>query len=85
MLCRVFYLLAGVPMRRPYNDSITALSGGPSPSGIVAGGGAGGCGINFFILVGGEGLGCALKNHFRALFVKFEGLVVILFLLWSSI
>jgi hypothetical protein len=43
--CGVFNLQAGVPSRRPFSNSITALNVSPSPSGLVPGGGAGGCGV----------------------------------------
>jgi hypothetical protein len=78
VLCIVFYLLASVPMRRPYSNSITALCAGPSPSGLIPGSGAGSRDVEVFVFIGGEGPDCILKK-IRVLFVKVEGLVVISF------
>jgi hypothetical protein len=79
VLCSVFYLLAGMPMRRPYTDFVTALSAGPWPSGFVPGGGVGSRDVEFFVFVGGEEPDCVLKNNYSVLFVKVEGLIVISF------
>jgi hypothetical protein len=52
-------------MRRPYNDSIIALSASPSPCGSIVGGGAGDRDVKFFVFVCGEGPDCALKTISR--------------------
>jgi hypothetical protein len=78
--CIVFNLLAGVPKRRPYSDSVTALDAGSSPSGLVPGGGAGGRDIECFVFYGREeGPDCILKLLFWVLLVIVGGSVVIYF------
>jgi hypothetical protein len=77
--CSVFNLLAGEPKRRPFSDSITALNAGPSPSGFVPGGGAGGRDVECFVFFGGEeGPDCILKLLFRVLVIG-GGSIVIFF------
>lgn len=75
--CSVFNLLAGVPMRRPFSFSVAALNAGSSPSGFVPGGGAGGRGVESFVLLGGEGPDCFPNFLFSVLFVKVEDYAII--------
>jgi hypothetical protein len=63
-----FNLQVRWPTRRPL-IFITASIIYPAPSGVVPGGGAGGCALQNEI--GGEGPNCNLQLEFRALFVIF--------------
>jgi hypothetical protein len=60
-------------------DSVAALNAGPSPSGFVPGGGAGGRDVESFVFLSGEGPDCVLHFPCKVLVVKAEGLVVVSF------
>jgi hypothetical protein len=79
----LFNLLAGVPSWRPFCDSVMAFIVALTSSGFVPDDGAGGYGVECFFF-GGEELDCFFQFLFEVLYVKIDGLVVILFFLKSS-
>jgi hypothetical protein len=75
----LFSLLACVPFWRVFGCSVAASNVGLSPSGLVPGDGADGCGVELSNGVGGGGLDGFFPDLFEVLFVNCKDLGVFLF------
>jgi hypothetical protein len=76
LLHLLFSLQADEPKWRVFFCSAAAFHAGPSPSGVVPGDGAGGRGIEFDLIDGGEGSDGFLLYLCRVLFINFEDCVL---------
>jgi hypothetical protein len=75
----LFNLLAGVPIWRPFCNSVMAFIVAPASSGFVPDDVADGRGMECIFFSGGVGLDCVFNTLLEVLHVKVDGLVVFIF------